>query len=493
MRTNLHAWGTVLALAFAACSPAIAPVVQPPTGQQTAPIAGGTVRTFELTAAPNRIELQPGVAVNAWTFNGTVPGPALRVQEGDLIQVHLHNRLPVGTTIHWHGLSVPNGQDGVAGVTQDPVPPGQSATYSFVASTAGTYWYHSHQDAAAQVDRGLYGLLIVDPHGGKANDAVLVYDEWSLGLQMTSPPASGDPAMSAYVTVSVNGKAGTAIEPLKVVAGRKFRLRILNAGYLVHFVRLRDVPVTVVAFDGHEVIGGAPTNDVLPVGPGERLDVELTAPDRAFWIDLQESFPPSAEAALQVSAAGASPSVRPRPAVTAIRPVLDIFTYGAGAPESPWPRGGVPTKTFTLTLTEVLRTQGPPVKAMPGMDMGEIVYEINGEAFPAMDPLEVTLGDLVAISFVNHGRQDHPMHLHGHAFQLLEKNGVAVLGVIVKDTVIVRPGTSVTIGFLADNPGWWMIHCHQLHHSAAGMMTLLRYAGSPRLAQLGGPLQGKPD
>lgn len=496
MRSTLLACGAALALAGAACSAATVPPALPPTGQELTPAPGGVERTFDLTAAPSRIELRPGLAVQAWAYNGTVPGPVIRVEEGDLVRVRLHNHLSVGTTIHWHGLAVPNGQDGVAGVTQDPVQPGGSATYSFVAKGAGTYWYHSHQQSSYQVDRGLYGLFIVDPRGHRTDDAhdhLLVYDEWPLGLERPSPPPAGDPAMSAYVTVSINGKTGEAIPPIHFTPGQTVRLRLLNAGYLVHFVRIQETPVTVVAFDGHEVSGGRATMDALPMGPGERLDVQFVAPTRAIWVELQDPFPPSADAALALTPAGTSAPSRPASTAAQVRPVLDIFTYGAHAGASPWPHGGTATRSFTLRLSEVSRTQRHGFSPMPGMEMGDVLYEVNGAIFPDTGTLDVSQGDLVTITFVNVGRQDHPMHLHGHPFELLERNGVVVPGVIVKDTVIVRSGSSVTVGFLADNPGWWMIHCHQLHHAAGGMMLLLRYLGSPRLAQIGGPYESAPD
>jgi len=482
-----------LAIAAATCNsqPAMRPPV-PASGGELSPAPGGSVRSFDLTAAPAKVELKPGLVVSAWAYNGVVPGPVLRVFDGDLVRVTLRNHLSVGTTIHWHGLAVPNGQDGVAGVTQDPVPPGASATYSFVARGAGTFWYHSHQRGSYQLDRGLYGVLIVEPRGKAVGvDHVVVYDEWPIGLEMPSPPPASDPAMSAYVTVSVNGRSGDAIAPIRFASGQTVRLRLLNAGYLVHFVRVEDTAVTVVAFDGHEVRGGRPTTDVLPLGPGERIDVELAANGQATWLALQDPFPPSGDALLAVAPEGA-----PVPAFTpsGIRPVLDIFTYGAQASASPWPKGGgVPTRTFTLTLSEISRTRAALPSPMPGMEMGDVSYQINGAAFPDTPVLEVSLGDLVTIKFVNAGRQDHPMHLHGHAFQVLERDGMAVKGLLVKDTIVVRPGSSITVGFLADNPGWWMIHCHQLHHAAGGMMLLLRYQGSLRLAQLGGPYQSTPD
>lgn len=491
MRSILATCLAALALAASACAQAALPAPIPATGQELVPAPGGSVRSFDLTAAPAKLELRPGVVVSAWAYNGVVPGPVLRVVDGDLVRVQLRNHLPVGTTIHWHGLSVPNGQDGVAGLTQDPLPPGASATYSFIARGAGTFWYHSHQRGSYQLDRGLYGVLIVEPRGESVGaDHVVVYDEWSLGLERPSPPPPADPDMSAYVTVSVNGRSGDAIAPIRFPTGQIVRLRLLNAGYLVHFVRIEKSVVTVVAFDGHEVHGGRPTTDVLPLGPGERIDVELGAMDHATWVALQDPFPPSDDALIAVAPDGAPvPAFAP----SAIRPVLDIYAYGAKAGSSPWPAGGVPTRSFTLTLSEMSRAGGTLPGGMPGMEMGDVSYQINGAEFPNTPILDVEIGDLVAITFINAGREDHPMHLHGHSFQVLERGGPAVQGLLVKDTIVVRPGRSVTVGFRADNPGWWMIHCHQLHHAAGGMMLLLRYQGSVRLAEMGGPYQSAPD
>ena len=166
------------------CQSAAAPDPLGPTGQSTQPAPGGSIREFDLTAVAAVIELGPGVKVHAWTYNGTVPGPTIRVTVGDLVRVRLTNRLSEGTTINWHGLRVPNGEDGVAGVTQDPVLPGQTVTFAFVASTPGSYWYHSFTRALEQVDRGLYGPLIIDPLNEEAPPAVdqtLIYDRVALG------------------------------------------------------------------------------------------------------------------------------------------------------------------------------------------------------------------------------------------------------------------------------------------------------------------------
>ncbi len=475
-----------LTLLTVACNPAPAARPIAPSSPPVSPTDGGSVRHFDLTAEVATLTVKPGLSIHAWTYNGSVPGPTLRVRAGDVVEVSLHNQLPEGTTLHWHGLAVPNGEDGVAGVTQDPVPPGDSVTYRFLASNPGTFWYHSHQDSASQVDRGLYGALVVDPRDPSrdATDTALVYDEWPLALEEASPPPPNDYSWVADVTFSVNGKTGAAIEPVRVRPGQLARLRLVNAGYFSHFIYLDEAPWRVVALDGHEVTDGPATDEAVAVGPGERVDVEFTAPDHPMWLRLLDGMPPAADIIVPVVPEGAVVPVA-GPAF-ARRGIVDLATYPARASDSPWPVGGVAKRIFTLNLSQA--AAGHPT---PSLD--QTLYEINGKQFPNTGTLDVAPGDLVQITFVNHTRMDHPMHLHGHFFQLLAIDGRPPAGVIVKDTVVVGAGQTVSIGFRADNPGWWMLHCHELYHARGGMMVLLRYLGSPRLAQLGGVFHDQPD
>jgi FtsP/CotA-like multicopper oxidase with cupredoxin domain len=487
-RTTITAVVAVLLLT-AACGPDPVPPALGPGGQAVSPDPGGAVRDFFLTARPADVQLKPGLPVQAWTYNGMVPGPLLRVRVGDLVRVHLRNLLPEGTTIHWHGLAVPNGEDGVAGVTQDPVPPGASVTYAFVARQVGTYWYHSHQLAAEQVDRGLYGALVVDPAGDPdppAVDRTLVYDEWPWGLERTSPTAPPGPAsLLTYVTYAVNGRTGAAIEPVRFQPGRRVRLRLVNAGYLTHRVQLEGAPVTIAAFDGHAVSRGPATGDALTLGAGERLDLDLVAPAHALWLRLVDALPPAADAVVPLLPLGMA--VPGAPAGPTPAPLLDPLTYPAWAVQPVWPAAAVPSRTFTLTITRDRGTVGG-MAGMTGM-----AFQVNGRRFPDTDTLVVRRGDLVQMTFVNRTGMEHAMHLHGHVFQVLAADGAAVPGAIAADTVVVAPGRSVTVGFVADNPGWWMVHCHQLYHAEGGLMVLLRYEGVPRPAQLGGPWHAMPD
>jgi len=461
-----------------------------PTGQATQPAPGGSIREFDLSAVPAVIQLGPGVKVHAWTYNGTIPGPQIRVTVGDLVRVRLTDRLPEGTTIDWQGLKVPNGEDGVAGVTQDPVLPGQTDTYAFVASTPGTYWYHSFTRALEQVDRGLYGPLIIDPAKEVAPpvvDQTLVYDEWPWGLELPSPPPLTDPLMESYVTYSVNGRTGAAITPVRVQPGQRVRLRLINAGFETHFVQIDGTPVIITAFDGHSVVGGPPTGSSLPLGSGERLDVEFLAPDIPVWVRLVHGLPPADQVSVPLVPVGSPvPAGPPTPPASASEGYLDIFSYPARAVESVWPTGAVPTRSFTLTLTQALSSRSSEPMP-PGMEsMAGSLFEINGNIFPATQNLVVSQGDLVEITFDNRSRTEHAMHLHGHFFQLLTVDGRPASGLIVKDTVVVLPDSRVTVGLIADNPGWWLLHCDELDHAAAGLMTLFVYQGVTRPSRLGG-------
>lgn len=470
----------------------------PPSGGQTAPMPGGSVRTFELTAKPTTVQLDARTSTAAWAFNGTVPGPELRVRQGDLVRVTLHNQLPVGTTIHWHGVELPNGEDGVAGVTQDPVPPGATAQYDFIANVPGTYWYHPHQHSAEQEDKGLYGALVVEPAAPPQptpqTDKVLIVDEWPLGPRQQPPPPGDDAGMAVYGLYTVNGRSGAAVEPLRVAPGSLVRLRLVNVGFLVHSLHLHGTPVRIVGTDGHDLVGGAATTAPLPLAPAERLDIEFTAPAGVWSVHAHDGTAPASELRVPMLAPGAAvPAVLPDTDWEAAQATLDLAAYRTGTSIQP----RLVSKNFTLNLNEMDASQVsggsssggmgsmPGMGSMSGMD-ANLRFTINGKVFPNTTSLSVATGDVVTITFVNQGKLVHPMHLHGHAFTPLSTDGHPWASVMLKDTVAVPPGATVVVRFVANNPGVWMLHCHELHHAAAGMDALVAYQGAPRLAQLAG-------
>lgn len=467
-----------------------------PSGQALAPAPGGAVRTFDLKAAPATLELRPGLTTPVWAYNGTVPGPELRVTAGDLVRVKFSNQLPQATTLHWHGVSLPNGEDGVAGVTQDPVAPGQSVTYAFVVSQPGTYWYHSHQRSAEQVGQGLYGALVVEPRDAPQPvlDKVLIYSEWPLGTPQATPPPGDDASMARYGVYSVNGRSGDGIQPLTFKAGQTVRLRLVNAGFLTHYLHIHGAPFTITGFDGAEVTGGPPVEGVISLAAGERVELQFVAPDAPVAIHAHDPSAPASQLRLPMVPIGtAVPAVIPGEDDSISGQVIDLYNYPARAADPVWPTGTSPNRSFTLNLSAVMGHARSDAQGMLGMGGGENTFAINGRSFPDTATLEVAKGDRVEITFANSDVLEHSMHLHGQAFQLLAVNGRPLAGSLVKDTVDVLPGQSVTVGFLASNPGWWMLHCHELHHAAGGLDTLIHYQGAPRLAYLGGAYEGSPE
>ncbi|MFN8533615.1 MAG: copper oxidase [Dehalococcoidia bacterium] len=244
------------------------------------------VREFRLTASIVRWSILPTVPIGAYAFNQMTPGPLIRVRPGERIRVVVTNELPEPTSVHWHGVQVPNDQDGAARVTQPPIQPGQTYTYEWtVPETPGSYWYHSHFEPDRQQSLGLYGgLLIEDPTERKPDhDALLILGEWTVtaaGNVPSMPMAGMEPN---YFTI--NGKSWPEVEPIKAKVGQRIRLRFVNAGQFVHPMHLHGQPFTIVATDGNPLPESARwVKDTVLVGPGERYDVEFVARAPGKWL-----------------------------------------------------------------------------------------------------------------------------------------------------------------------------------------------------------------
>ncbi|MBI4536388.1 MAG: copper oxidase [candidate division NC10 bacterium] len=253
------------------------------------------VKVFELTARPvkwlilPKSENLPDVWATAWTYNGQVPGPMIRVRQGDRVRVVLRNELPEETSIHWHGMRLPNAMDGVAhpAITQQPVPPGGSFTYEFTARDAGTFFYHTHVREDRQLLAGLAGPLIVDPRRVRSKvalDYTVMLQEWRINPQ-TGRTWPAMPVMAEPNFFTINGKAFPSTEVLEVKKGARVRLRFIGAGQFVHPMHVHGFPFKIVATDGHPVpVAAQLTKDTVNVAPGERYDVEFTADEPGTWI-----------------------------------------------------------------------------------------------------------------------------------------------------------------------------------------------------------------
>ncbi|PEF44393.1 copper oxidase [Bacillus cereus] len=476
-----------------------------------------------LIAKEEKQKLSNGVNVPVWTFNGSSPGPEIRVKKGEKVKVTLKNELSAPVSVHWHGYPVPNNMDGIPGVTQDAVEPGKSFTYEFEANVPGTYWYHSHQDSVNQLDRGLYGALIVEDTKEKYDkDYTLMLDEWVTdkeeinkqvkemtkgkkekaaskkssmdndntkknddmkgmdhsGMNMGSDKKdSGNMAgmdhgnmkmeghdMSMYDLFTINGKSGDLVAPLKVNKGDKVRLRLVNAGYLSHDIHVHGHDIKVIATDGQPINDPKVIKDqVISIAPGERYDIEFTANNPGKWYVEDHSENKGAKGMKAIIEYDGSKKMKDKADEKEKLPKLDMTKYGAKKLGS-----FTLEQQYTATYNMDLNTQ---------MNGNEMVYTINGKVFPDIDPIPVKKGDLVKVKLVNRSKMDdHPMHLHGHFFQVLSKDGKPVEGSpIVKDTLNLKPGEEYEVAFVADNPGDWMFHCHDLHHASAGMVTEVKY------------------
>ncbi|MFH8973878.1 multicopper oxidase family protein [Streptomyces sp. NPDC017890] len=406
----------------------------------------GPVRRFTLTARTARIRLDSGRTIDAWTFNGSSPGPELRVRQDELVEVTLTNTdIKAGVTLHWHGYDVPNAADGVAGVTQNAVAPGRRMTYRFRAKDAGTYWYHSHQQSDEQVRRGLYGALIVEPAPVKGADIAVLYREWGAD---TVPGG-------ARVFGTTDGLRRQRISP-----GTPVRLRLVNTANDPIELTLAGSPFRVAAIDGGELHSpGEIRGKTLPMAAGGRYDLTFTMPDHPVELRTDGTGGPTLVL---------SPDGRGRAPAQAANDVFDPASYGTPA-ATPFGPDTHYDRHFTLNLDSSFGFfDGKPAMR----------YRINGRVFPDIPNMVVREGETIKMTFVNRSYDHHPMHLHGHHVQVLTRNGRPVTGTPWRvDSLNVAPGETYEVAFKADNPGIWMDHCHNLFHAKVGMMLHLVYAG----------------
>ena len=457
------------------------------------PATGGPIREFKLTAAVTPIDVGTG-EFKAWTYNGQAVGPELRVTEGDIIRVTLTNNLPNSTTIHWHGVPVPNAMDGVPGMPLPAIQPGETFTYEFVAWPSGTYWYHPH--VGYQLDQGLVGPLIIEPKqepGAYDREYTLVLDDWvtldgggpaakerrpstmmgggmmggmmgqeqpqdngggMMGHSQPSDQGAAPLSEPIYHAFTVNGQVVETASSFMVKRGERVRLRLINAGAATTFgLRLAGHALTVTHTDGHPV---EPQEvDILRISMGERYDVTFRAGNPGHWtlyaqvndsdevIDLA-TFVYAGSTATQDSGDDLPERLR-----------WNEYHLLTGLPEERLPAASPRAEqTFDLVLSG-------------GMMSPE--WTINGKVFPHTDPIVVSTGQRVRFNYLNHSPMPHPMHLHGHFFEVVGSPGLR------KDTMIVEAHMGqASIEFVADNPGDWMHHCHNLYHMEAGMMNVVQ-------------------
>jgi FtsP/CotA-like multicopper oxidase with cupredoxin domain len=437
------------------------------------------------------VELRSGFLTGAQArfgdlaYNGTIPGPLLRVTSGQRIRVRYVSEVDVPTSIHWHGMILPNDMDGVAGITQPAVRFGGTFLYDFEPGPPGTRWYHDHALGLTSA-RGLFGMFVVDdPHEQPADrDFALVFhdvpDMRSLeaaqlgrsAVPMTDPMGSSESMQMtradmgdevAYVAHCINGAVYPNGKKLAMRVGERVRLRILNASPTqTRYVRLAGHELTVTHADGN-ALAQPVTVEVLRVAAGERCDAafEVRGPG-AFLLQGLSSDPLASQQAVVLYTQGmeSAPPLRESEMVDGLR----IFGYELAAGTGAAPAGSLSTGTaYDLTLG--------------GGGWGNTRWTINGAVWPNTPKLRVRRGEFVSVRFRNTSQMDHPMHLHGHIFSLAEVNGTPLARPFLKDVALVTAnGGTATWRFRADSPaGRWMLHCHNDVHLAGGMMTELVY------------------
>ncbi|NQV82658.1 MAG: multicopper oxidase family protein [Rhodospirillales bacterium] len=427
------------------------------------------------TTAPLTGADKPPVPV--WAYHGLVPGPEIRVRRGERVRVRLKNSLPQATSIHWHGIRIDNAMDGVSGLTQDAVPSGGTFDYSFIAPDAGTYWYHPHNKSWEQMARGLYGMLIVDEDTPPDvdRDLAFVADDWLIGKDGTIDEKSfGN--LGAW---SHGGRLGNWLtvngltEPdIPVRAGERIRLRLVNtANARIMAFNFDRLGAQVIALDGQAVAPSSLGPDGLTIAPAQRVDV---------IVDI-DGNPGDTIPVWEVST---------RQRLQAARFVLS---------KAPPLKKRQPEDVVVLAANKLLRAPEPNGAqhiellmeggAMGGLREGRIdgrvlsieeliakklVWAFNGDVGRQIKPLAtIERGRTAIINMVNKTAFPHAMHLHGHHFRVIERNGKAVWRAPWRDTELVARNEQVRIAFVADNPGKWLFHCHMLEHQAAGMVTWL--------------------
>ncbi len=439
-----------------------------------APGAGGsTLPAVPLEATITRASLTGGVGPKTavWAFGGTVPGPVLRARQGEEFALQFGNKLPEPSAIHWHGLRIANAMDGVPGLTQDVVAPGAIFDYRFTPPDAGTFWYHPHERSFEQVPRGLAGALIVEERNPPQTDRdlTLLIGDYRLDSENALIEGFGSRHDQSHAgrlgnRITVNGQPQAEF---RVLANDRIRLRLINAcSARILNLRLEASQPKLIAVDGQPVGPTTSYGEALTLGPGNRIDlmVDMIGPPDHV-IPLTEISGERRELVRLVFQGDQKRRPKPLVAPIALTP-------------NPLPEPG---RKDALTVPLVMTGGAASETDMSVMRGGSgPVWQFNGKAGMIMaggsshadmgEPMfRAPRGRTVHLRIENRTAWPHAMHVHGHHFRLLERPNGPDPQPFWWDTLLVQPGETSVIGFVADNPGKWMIHCHMLDHQASGM------------------------
>lgn len=411
----------------------------------------GETKEFDISASPSEVEIYNGTKTKVWAYNGTIPGPQLRIELGDTLKINFTNNLPQETTIHFHGVRVPNAMDGVPGVTQDPIKPGEKFVYEFTPKDAGTFWFHPHNRSSEQMEKGLYGTLIVeDPNEPKyAQDVVWVLDDWRL-----TGDAQIDPRFNTAHDISHDGRWGNTItvngktnESLNVKEGERIRLRLVNTSNArVYKPDFSNLNAKVIAVDG--MLVKTPFDaKAFELAPGNRVDLDIKITNDNT-VEIWESYTRENNKLASIIVGGETNN-----------------TYTFDYPSNP----NIPDWNNTSQITSDANYE----LSIEGMGMHGLKWRINGKSYPQYDSVKLENGKFYKITLSNTSFNIHPMHIHGQFFKVLSRNGLQVDEPYWRDTVLLSSKETVDIGIVPLDNGKWANHCHILEHAEAGMMTIL--------------------
>ena len=447
-------------------------------------LSSSSSQRLSLSASPAQASLlgREGPTTNVWAYNKTSPGPIIRVRQNDTVNVDLINKLEQETTIHWHGLRIPNAMDGVPYLNQNPIKPADSFTYSFECKDAGTYWYHPHVNSDEQVGRGLSGAFIVEEQSPPQvdRDVVWMLDDWRIDQEGQLVPFGGnfhDMAHGGRLgnIATINGSGD---EFLDAHANERIRLRLINiANARIFGLEFKGHSPWRIAVDGHPV-SPAKVDGQTIIPPGGRVDLILDMTGTAGKeFDILENYYSRSSLTLSKIRYSSDKPVRNKllaaPSPLARNPVAKPDLANAEIYPLVFAGGAMGNLREARYKGETL-----DLRTLAGMGM---VWAVNGEVIPAMTAedigkpiLDLKQGQTYQLRLTNDTAFDHPIHLHGHAFHLLSRNGQKLPTPEIMDTVLIHPEQFVDVAFVADNPGNWAFHCHVLEHAAAGMMGYVR-------------------
>ena len=418
---------------------------------------------YTLEASEFTWEIKPGKTIRAWGFNGQVPGPVLKAKQGDTLKVKVINNLSEATMVHWHGIRLPAAMDGT-GEVQQPIAPGESFEYRFEVPDAGTFWYHSHQNETVQMERGMYGGIVVEDDSELVvdNERVLLIDDMKL---TSNNDFKHRGAIGRWIerhdgregsTNLINGKEAAVIH---MNAGQTERWRIVNAASARYFkLNLDGKPFQVIGTDGGLMEYGRTETELL-ITPGERFDI-LVGPFNEGEVFSIETLPYNRTTFLKAKQQKyATVHVMERkPSIASIPKQL--------------------REIKPLAAKDAIVNRQVKLSVAPSLKRG-IDFHVNNEMHHLDAP--VMVDELQVWEVSNTSLMDHPYHLHGFYLQVLEEDGIAPEYKAWKDTYNLKPKSKIKIAWLPDNrPGLWMYHCHILEHHAAGMMAHFEVVDSAR-------------